>query len=83
MEDDKDGAELRFQEGLSALEEIVARLESGTLPLEDALRAFEQGVGLVRQLNEKLSEAERRVEVLMRGADGQLRLRAAKEDEER
>jgi exodeoxyribonuclease VII small subunit len=80
MDGEKD-TELTFQDGLGALEEIVARLESGALSLEEALRAFEDGVGLVRRLNEKLGEAERRVELLTRGGDGKLRLRAAKEDE--
>jgi exodeoxyribonuclease VII small subunit len=81
MEDEKNAPEATFQEGLDALEEIVARLESGTLPLEEALRAFEDGVGLVRRLNEKLNEAERRVELLTRSADGKLRLKIAKEEE--
>jgi exodeoxyribonuclease VII small subunit len=81
MEEEKNDPEVTFQDGLDALEEIVARLESGTLPLEEALRAFEDGVGLVRRLNEKLNEAERRVELLTRSADGKLRLKIAKEEE--
>ena len=81
MEEEKNGPEVTFQDGLDALEEIVARLESGTLQLEEALRAFEDGVGLVRRLNEKLNEAERRVELLTRSADGKLRLKIAKEEE--
>ena len=81
MEEEKNAPEVTFQDGLDALEEIVARLESGTLPLEEALRAFEDGVGLVRRLNEKLNEAERRVELLTRSADGKLRLKVAKEEE--
>jgi exodeoxyribonuclease VII small subunit len=81
MEEEKNEPEITFQAGLDALEEIVGRLESGTLPLEEALRAFEDGVGLVRRLNEKLNEAERRVELLTRSADGKLRLKPAKEEE--
>jgi exodeoxyribonuclease VII small subunit len=81
MEEEKNPPEVTFQDGLDALEEIVTRLESGTLPLEEALRAFEDGVGLVRRLNEKLNEAERRVELLTRSADGKLRLKHAKEEE--
>lgn len=80
MDDEKASAELRFQEGLKALEEIVGRLESGDLSLEDALRAFEDGVRLVRLLNQKLGEAEQRVEILSRGEDGAPRLQAWKED---
>ena len=52
------------------------------LPLEDALQAFETGVGLVRTLNERLSAVERRIEVLTRGADGRLRLQPQDEDAE-
>jgi exodeoxyribonuclease VII small subunit len=82
MSKDHDEAnEMKFQEGLLALEQIVARLESGDLALEDALRAFEHGVGLVRILNEKLTCAEQRVELLTRSADGTLRLQAIDEDE--
>lgn len=74
---DRDGqGDLRFEEGMAALEALVERLESGELALEDALLAFEQGVALVRVLNERLSGAEQRIEVLMRGSDGRLGLRA-------
>jgi exodeoxyribonuclease VII small subunit len=65
----------RFDEGLVELEHIVARLEKGDLPLEDALAEFEAGIGLVRRLNESLNEAEARIEVLTREADGALKLR--------
>jgi len=59
---------------LKDLEAIVDRLESGTLSLENSLAAFEQGVGLVRELTRKLDEVERRVEVLMK-EDGESGLR--------
>ncbi len=79
---DDDGAPARsFEAGLAELEALVARLESGDLPLEDALRAFETGVGLVRNLHEQLDAAERRVEVLTRDAAGELQVRTADEDE--
>ena len=73
--DEHDGrAELGFEDGMAALEALVARLEAGELPLEEALAAFEQGVGLVRALNQRLGAAEQRIEVLVRGADGGVRL---------
>jgi len=68
--------ERRFEDAMTELEAVVARLESGDLALEEALAAFEQGIALVRLLNEKLSRAEQRVEILTRDADGALRLRA-------
>ena len=69
------GSRVRFEDALRDLEETVQRLESGELSLEDALAAFERGVGLVRLLNEKLAEVEQRVEVLMRDSQGRLRTR--------
>lgn len=69
------GSRVRFEDALRDLEETVQRLESGELSLEDALAAFERGVGLVRVLNEKLAEVEQRVEVLMRDSQGRLRTR--------
>jgi|OpeIllAssembly_1097287.scaffolds.fasta_scaffold1567568_1 exodeoxyribonuclease VII small subunit len=65
-----------FEATMGELEAIVGQLESGDLPLEQALAAFEQGVGLVRQLTQRLSEAESRVELLTRGAEGTVRLEA-------
>jgi exodeoxyribonuclease VII small subunit len=59
---------------MRALEEIVRRLERGDLPLEEALAAFEQGVALVRKLNERLTAIEGKVEVLTRSPEGQLTL---------
>lgn len=64
-----------FEEGMKSLEGIVARLEQGNLPLEESLDAFEKGISLLRVLHDKLEEVERRVEVLVRDADGVLRVR--------
>lgn len=59
-----------FEASLAALEKIVRELERGDLPLEESLRLFESGVKLSRECQERLSQAERRIEVLMRDADG-------------
>ncbi|HEU5180363.1 MAG TPA: exodeoxyribonuclease VII small subunit [Candidatus Polarisedimenticolia bacterium] len=64
--------EPRFEEALSGLETIVSRLEAGELPLDDALKLFEEGVRLARVCGARLDEAERRIEILMKGADGEL-----------
>jgi exodeoxyribonuclease VII small subunit len=63
----------KFEEQLGALEVIVTDIDSGELSLEEAISAFERGVGLVRSLNQRLDEAERRVESLMRGAGSSLK----------
>ena len=68
-------AEEPFELGMSELEKIVARLEQGNLPLEEALNDFEKGVGLLRRLHAKLGDVEKRVEVLVRDAEGVLRAR--------
>ena len=59
-----------FEAQLATLERIVRELERGDLPLEQSLDLFEQGVRLSRECQERLNEAERRIEVLLRGGDG-------------
>jgi exodeoxyribonuclease VII small subunit len=59
-----------FESSLEALEEIVAKLEHGDLALEESLGLFEQGIRLSRECQERLSQAERRIEVLMRDQQG-------------
>jgi exodeoxyribonuclease VII small subunit len=59
-----------FEASLEALEQIVQQLESGDLPLEKSLELFEQGIRLSRECQERLSQAERRIEVLLRDNQG-------------
>jgi exodeoxyribonuclease VII small subunit len=63
-----------FEESLKELEQIVTQLEDGDLALEDSLKLFEDGVRLSRDCRERLTAAERRIEVLMKEADGSLGL---------
>ena len=65
-----DGEDLPFEEILVRLEGVVASLEAGDVPLEQALASFERGVNLSRLGARRLDQAERRVEVLLRDADG-------------
>ena len=58
--------ELSFESSLVSLEQVVAQLESGDLPLERALELFEEGVGLARRCQSQLQDAERKVEMLLR-----------------
>jgi exodeoxyribonuclease VII small subunit len=61
-----------FEKKLGRLEEIVAKMESGELALEDSLKLFEEGVKLSRECNEQLTQAEQKVKVLLEvGSDGQ------------
>jgi exodeoxyribonuclease VII small subunit len=59
-----------FEASLEALEQIVRELEQGDLPLEKSLELFEQGIRLSRECQERLSQAERRIEVLLRDNQG-------------
>ena len=72
----KDPQELKFEEVIADLKQVVEQLESGDLSLEDSLAAFEKGVGLVRYCNQKLSEVEKKVELLVKDKQGQLQLKA-------
>jgi len=72
----------KFEEALARLEEIVRKLESGNMSLEDSLKAFEEGVRLSRICSERLDEAERRVEILVNGTTGTTRPFEEKPDNE-
>jgi len=63
-----------FEEALTRLETIVKSLEDGDRPLEESLRLFEEGVSLTRLCAGKLEEAQRRIDVLTRGDQGDLKL---------
>lgn len=61
-----------FEKSLEELELIVNSLESGDLRLEESLELFERGVKLSRKCRERLANAERRIEILMKDVDGGL-----------
>jgi exodeoxyribonuclease VII small subunit len=63
-----------FEASLNELERIVKQLEDGDMPLEESLKLFEDGVRLSRECRERLTNAERRIEVLMKDADGAISL---------
>ena len=66
--------EKSFEECLAALEQVVDRIETGELSLEESLSTFELGVRLVRSCNEKLVAVEKRIELLTRDPDGKVQL---------
>jgi len=61
---------LTFEQAIERLEKIVAEMEAAELPLEDVLKKYEEGTRLVRFCNQKLEEAEKKIEILTRKADG-------------
>ena len=68
------GKEPGFEDALRRLEAIVRSLEEGDLPLDSSLKLFEEGVGLTRQCAARLDEAQRKIEVLTRTEEGDLKL---------
>ena len=62
--------DLKFEDCLARLEQIVAALEAGNLPLEESLKVFEEGVGLARHCTKYLDDAERRIEMLAKDETG-------------
>ncbi len=75
-------ADKKFEDALQDLEDVVEKLDSGTLSLEESLQAFEEGVALVRFLEEKLTDVEKRVEVLTRDNSGLFQTQSLETDEE-
>ena len=73
--------ELKFEEALQKLEQIVQEMESGDLPLEEILKKYEEGSKLVQLCSAKLHEAEKRIEVLMKQKNGSLSLKPFEEKE--
>lgn len=75
-------AEKKFEAAMNRLEEIVQEMEQGDLPLEQSLKMFEEGVKLSRICNKRLEEAERKVEILLKDKDGNLKPAPFEEQEE-
>ena len=65
---EKEAKPVDFESAMRDLEEIVERLETGDLPLEESLAAFERGIALTRSCQTALKEAEQKVEILLKKA---------------
>ncbi len=79
MEDKK---EIEFESALKKLETIVENLENGELSLEQALKQYEEGVKMADICSKRLTEAEKRVDVLMKTAGGKFKTAAFEADAE-
>ena len=62
---------INLEKALTDLEEIVEELESGDLPLEKAMKKFEEGIKLTRNCQAALKDAEQKVEILLKSAGGE------------
>ncbi len=61
-----------FEDSLAELEQLVSRLESGDISLEESLQSFERGVSLTRSCQKALQEAEQKVQILIDKSDSQV-----------
>jgi exodeoxyribonuclease VII small subunit len=71
-----------FERSLTRLEEVVKRLENAELSLDEAMKLFEEGVKLSRECQKQLEEAEGRVEILLKKADGKVAAEPFEPEEE-
>ena len=65
-------AKKTFEQAIKQLEQIVQDLESGDMPLEKAVKKFEEGIQLAKLCSEKLDETEKRITILMQDSNGKL-----------
>lgn len=59
-----------FEEAIEELEDIVARLESGNLPLDDSIKQFEEAMKLIGYCEKRISDAKQKVKILTEAVDG-------------
>jgi len=75
-------AESKFEKDLEKLEQVVEALETGGLSLDDALKRFEEGIKLARRCEKALGEAEKKIEILTKNAQGDLVAEPFADDED-
>ncbi len=68
----EEAPKMSFEDALARLEAIVYQLESGSLPLEESIKQFEEGIRLSKICGDKLSDAESKIEQLVKRSDGSL-----------
>lgn len=66
--------EMKFEDALKMLEDIVEKLESGSLEMEESIQLFEQGVKLSLYCQQQLKQAEGRVQRLVKNLNGEFEL---------
>ena len=72
---------INLEKSLADLEALVEELETGDLPLEKAMKKFEEGIKLTRGCQQALKEAEQKVEILLKSTGGEASLQAFDADE--
>ena len=68
-------AEIKFEEALKKLEKIVEDLEKGDLSLDEALKKYQEGVELSRLCSQRLDNAKKKIDVLVKNKKGEFELK--------
>ncbi len=68
-------AEIKFEEALKKLEKIVEDLEKGDLSLDDALKKYQEGIELSRLCSQRLENAKKKIDVLVKNKKGEFELK--------
>lgn len=63
-----------FEKAMEELRDIIDKLESGNLPLEDSIKLFQKGTKLIGYSHKKLNEIEKKVEILIKDSEDDLKL---------
>lgn len=74
--------QLKFEDAIKKLEEIVSRMEGQELSLEESIQAFQEGMELAQFCNKKLDEVEKKINVIVKGKQGEVTEEAFKLEEE-
>ena len=70
--DEKPEKNPSFEEKLNLVQEITAKIENGALPLEDAVKEYERGMKILKELDAELGEMNRRLTVLQNGKETEI-----------
>ncbi len=73
---EEEKTEINFETAFSRLEEIVEKLNAGSVTLDESLKLFEEADQLITLSNKRLNDAERKIEVLIKNRNGELALNA-------
>ena len=74
-------AEIKFEESLKKLDKIVDDLEKGDLSLDEALKRYQEGIELARLCSQRLENAKKKIDVLVKNKKGEFELRPFDETE--
>ena len=70
----KKDKQIQFEEAFKRLDEIVTKLDSGDLSLEESMTLFEEGITLTKTCKTRLEAAEQKIQLLLKDSDGNLTL---------